>query len=61
MWILGLKGLTDHFRVAPSLCFKARLSAKLLIWKGTHFLKIDFALSLLLKVRVFGARKWRIV
>ena len=61
MWILGLKGLTDHYRVAPSLCFKARLSAKLLIWKWTHFPKIVFSFSLFLTVRVFGPRKWRIV
>ena len=38
-----------HFRVSPSLCFKARLNAKQVKWKG-------FALGLL----VFGTCKWPI-
>ena len=52
-----------YLRVAPSLCFKPRLSAKPLIWKWffyshankTHFheKKKGLALSLVLKVRVF--------
>ena len=48
------------FRVAPSLCFKARLSAKPLLWNFFFTLmqtKLIFALSLVLKVRVFGVRK----
>jgi len=54
------------FRVAPSLRFKARQSAKPLLWffflfythaNKTHFHKKGFALSLVLKVRVFGVRK----
>ena len=40
-----------YFRIVPNLCFKARLSAKLLIWKW-FFHKKGFALSLVLKVRV---------
>ena len=56
---------TGHFRFAPSLCFKARLSATLLIWtwffyyraNKTHFYKKGFAFNLLLKVRVSGTRK----
>ena len=47
-----------HFS-CPSLCFKERLSAKPL--KSTHFfIKKDFALILVLKMRVFGTRKWPI-
>ena len=52
-----------HFRVVSSFCFKARLSAKPLIRKlffpranKTHFhkeVKEGFALSLVLKVRIF--------
>ena len=46
--------ITGHFPVAPSLCFKARLSATLLIWKcfsysnanKTHFNKNGFGLCL---------------
>ena len=45
-----------YFRVASSLCFKARLSAKPL----TLFHKKVFALGLVSKVRVFGTRKWPI-
>ena len=52
----------DHFRVASSLCFKARLSAKPLIWKWFFILmhlklvfsNKCFALSLVLKVRRRG-------
>ena len=55
----------DHFRFAPRLCFKARLSAKLLITiyffyfhaNKTHFLKKGFSLGLVLKVRVLVSRK----
>ena len=47
---------SGYFRVALSLCFKARLSAKLLIWKWffssnvnkIHFHKKGFALNLVL-------------
>ena len=54
----------DNLRVAPILSVKARLSAKLLVWKifhirphanKTHLHQRDFALSLVLKVRVFVA------
>ena len=54
-------------KVALSLCFKPRLSAKLFTWnmiflilmhKKTHFHKKGFALSAVLKVRVFGTWKW---
>ena len=56
----------DHFRVASSLCFKARLRAKPFIWKWFFILmhlklvfsNKCFALSLVLKERVFGTRKW---
>ena len=51
--------INGHLRVAQSLCFKERLSAKPL--KSTHFfMKKDFALILVLKMRVFGTRKWPI-
>ena len=57
-----------HFWVASRLCFKVRLSAKVLVWKRffyshankTHFHEKGFALSLVLKVRVFGTWKWHI-
>ena len=57
-----------NFRVAPSCCFKARLSSKSLTRKWryyshgnkTHFHKKSFALSLVLTLRVFGTRKWSI-
>ena len=42
-----------HFRVSPSLCFKERLNAKQVKWKG-------FALGLVMKVAVFGTCKWPI-
>ena len=53
-----------HFRLAPSLSFKARLS-----WyendfffqaNKTHFYKKGFALSRVSKVGDFGTRKWPI-
>ena len=53
-----------HLRVAPSLCFKARREAidmKIISYSHankTHFDKKGFAL--VLKVRVFGTRKWSI-
>ena len=56
-----------HFRVVPSLCFKARLSAKPLTQKNYFFLPVQiktqfqkkrFALCLVLKVRIFGTRRW---
>ena len=58
----------SHFRVAPSLCFKARLSAKLkceavnvkMVFSHankTHLHKKGFALSLVLKEKVLETRK----
>ena len=48
-----------HFRVVSSLFFKAKLSAKLLIWKLLFILmQMSLALSLVSKVRLFGTRKW---
>ena len=52
----------------PGLCFKSRVGAQPLIWKiifhshanKTHFHKKGCAPSLILKVRVFGSRKWPI-
>ena len=57
---------TGHFRAATSLCFKAKLSAKPLIWKRflifmqkkLIFTWKVFALSLIFKVRVLETRKW---
>ena len=56
-----------HFRVPPGLCFKTRVGAQPFIWKSfhsyaskTHFHKKGCAPSLILKVRVFGTRKWAI-
>ena len=59
-----------HFRVPPVLCFKTRVGVKPLIWKSfffffshankTRFHKKGCAASLILKVRVFGTRKWPI-
>ena len=56
-----------HFWVVSSLCFKARLRPKPLIrkWFFPHarknrFHNKGFALGLILKVRVFGTRKWPI-
>ena len=51
----------------PDLCFKTRVGAQPLIWKSffilmkkTHFHKKGCAPCLILKVRVFGTRKWPI-
>ena len=57
-----------HFRVPSGLCFKRRVGAQPLIWKSlfhphankTHFHKKGCAPRLILKVRVFGTRKWLI-
>ena len=53
-----------YLPIASSLCFNARLSAKLLIWEWSfilmqknHVHDKGFVLSLVLKVRVFGSRK----
>jgi len=53
-------------RVAPSLCFKTRLSAKPLVWKWifyyylnkTHIQNNGFAVTLVFKVRDFWTWKW---
>ena len=58
-----------HFWVHLSLHFKAGLSTKSLLWKsvfndietGTNYHKENFALSLALKERPSGTRKWPIV
>ena len=58
-----------HFRVHLSLHFKARLSAKSLLWKsvfihieiGTNYHNKNFALRLALKERLKGTRKWPIM
>ena len=58
-----------HFRVHLSLYFKARLSAKSLLWKSvfthieirTNYHNKSFALRLALKERLRGTRKWPIV
>ena len=52
-----------QFRVASSLSFKARLTAKLLIWKWFFILmhtKLIFTRKLLHLALVFGTRKWPI-
>ena len=57
-----------HFRVHLSLHFKARLSAKSMLWKsvfihieiGTNYHNKNFALGLALKERLRGTRKWPI-
>ena len=57
-----------HFRVRLSLHFKARLSAKSLLWKpvfihieiGTNYRNKSFALRLALKEGLRGTRKWPI-
>ena len=54
------KRFLGHFRVVPSLCFKAKLSAKPLTWRWVLHKK-GFTLNLVLKVRVFGTRKWPIL
>ena len=64
-----IKILMGHFRDAASLCFKTRPSAKTFLVKmilyyhenKTHFHKKGFAPGLVLRVRVFGTRKWPIV
>ena len=64
LWVLALRllGPIGQLRVGSSLCFKARLNAKLLIWKYFSFVtraiktflhKKGFALGLDLKVRIF--------
>ena len=58
-----------NFRVHLSLHFKARLSAKSLLWKslfihieiGTNYHNKNFALRLALKERLRGTRKWPII
>ena len=57
----------DYFLVTPGLSIKTRLRAQPLIWKWffnyankTHLHKKGCALHLILKVRVFGTRKWSI-
>mgnify|MGYP006896104768 CR=1 FL=1 len=62
------RSLIGHFRVHLSLHFKARLSAKSLLWKsvfihieiGTNYHNKSFALRLALKERLRGTRKWPI-
>ena len=57
-----------HFRVHLSLHFKARVSAKSLLWKSvfihieirTNYDNKKFALRLALKERLRGTRKWPI-
>ena len=61
-------GIIGHFRVLLGLRIKARLSAQPLKWKRVFILmqlKLTFtrtgcALGLILKLRVFGTRKWPI-
>ena len=63
------RSLIGHFRVHLSLHFKARLSAKSLLWKsvfihieiGTNYHNKNFALRLALKERLSGTRKWLIL
>ena len=60
--------LICHFRVHLSFYFKARLSAKSLLWKsvfirteiGTSYHNQNFALRLALKERLRETRKWSI-
>ena len=40
VWIVGQIG---HFQVSPSLCFKARLSSKLLIWKWFFYSPVSLS------------------
>ena len=47
------KSKISHFQVAPSLCFKARVSEAI---DKNHFHKKGFVVSLTLIVRVFGTR-----
>ena len=62
--------LIGHFRVPLGLCFKTRVGAQPafdteIIFHShankTHFHKKGCAASLILKVRVFGTRKWPIM
>ena len=59
---------TGHFQVPLGLCFKRRVGAQPLIWKS-FFIQMQIKLishkkvcasSLILKVGVFGTRKWPI-
>ena len=60
IYVIGL------FRLPPRLCFKTRVGAQPLIMEiifhsqanKTHFHKKGCAPGLVLKVRVFGTRKW---
>ena len=61
--------LLGHFRVSPSLCFKASVSAKQVIWKRVFILmkmkliitkRLLLGHGLVLKVAVFGTWKWPI-
>ena len=55
---IAKRDLTGYFRVAPSLCFKARLGAKLLIWTMRFILlhiKLIFTRKVLLLVSFW---KW---
>ena len=56
-----------HFWFSLGLCIKTRLSAQSLMWKwffihanNAHIHKTGWALDLILKVGVFGTRKWAI-
>ena len=61
-------GPIGHFQVPPGLCFKMRVGAQAfdleIIFHShadkTHFHTKGCASSLILKVRVFGTRKWPI-
>ena len=65
---LNLQCNNRLFPSPPGLCIKTRLSIQSLIRElffilmpsKSHFHKKDCALSLILKVRVFGTRKWPI-
>ena len=58
-----------HFRIHHSLHFKARLSAKSLLWKsvfihietGANYHNKNFALRLAMKERLRGTQKWPII
>ena len=58
--------ITNQFalEIGSSLCFKATRQVRNMIFylctSKTHFPKKGFALRLVLKVRVFGTRKWSI-
>ena len=65
----AVNNLIGYFRVHLSLHFKARLSAKSLLWKsvfihieiGINYHNKSFALRLALKERLRGTRKWPIL